>query len=201
MPRLPRVFDPSLPYHVTTRGNDGRRIFADAWDRLMFMRLLERAVKRFELRCAGYCIMTTHYHMLFAAGVERLPAAMHFLNGGYAQAFNRRRGREHHVFGRRYAAIAIETDLHLLAAHRYLALNPVAAKLCERPADWPWSSYGAIAGFRSAPRLLDVDATLRLFATDRLAATARFRAFVEPETAGAAAVDREGERPTVPVVG
>ena len=144
------------------------------------MRLLDRTVGRFGLRCAAYCVMTTHYHLLFVAGAERLPQAMHFLNCGYAQTFNRRYGREHHVFGRRYAAIAIETDLHLFAAHRYLALNPVQAGACEHAAEWPWSSYGAIAGLRSAPRMLDVDATLRLFAADRIAAMEGFRSLVEP---------------------
>ena len=187
MPRPPRTLDPALPYHVTTRGNDGRRIFLDAHDRLLFVRLLDRAVFRFELRCAAYCLMTTHYHLLFVAGVERLPGAMHFLNCAYAHGFNRRYGREHHVFGRRYASIAIESDLHLFAAHRYLALNPVEARACERPEDWLWSSYGGIAGFRRAPRLLDVDATLSLFASDRVAAMTRFRAFVHPGSPALAA--------------
>ena len=31
----------------------------------------------------------------------------------------------------------------LLAAARYVALNPVRAKLVERAQDWPWSSAGA----------------------------------------------------------
>jgi putative transposase len=29
---------------------------------------------------------------------------------------------------------------HLLAATRYIALNPVRSKLCTRPKDYPWSS-------------------------------------------------------------
>jgi len=32
---------------------------------------------------------------------------------------------------------------HLLAAARYVALNPVVAGLVSRPEDWPWSSARA----------------------------------------------------------
>ena len=32
---------------------------------------------------------------------------------------------------------------HLMAAFRYVALNPVKAKLVETAADWPWSSTPA----------------------------------------------------------
>jgi putative transposase len=36
---------------------------------------------------------------------------------------------------------------HLLSAVRYVEMNPVRAGLCERPGDWPWSSYHAhVAG-------------------------------------------------------
>ena len=32
---------------------------------------------------------------------------------------------------------------HLMAAVRYIELNPVRAGLCKNPQDWPWSSAGA----------------------------------------------------------
>jgi putative transposase len=31
-------------------------------------------------------------------------------------------------------------EVHLLAAARYVERNPVRAKLCAAPRDWPWSS-------------------------------------------------------------
>jgi len=34
-------------------------------------------------------------------------------------------------------------EAHLLAAFRYVALNPVKARLVGSPADWPWSSARA----------------------------------------------------------
>jgi REP element-mobilizing transposase RayT len=181
VPRPPRIFDPDLPYHVTTRGNDGRAIFDSVADARLFLDLLARAFARFEVTCAAYCLMTTHYHLLVTEGCERLPFAMHLLNGVYARGFNQRYGREHHVFGRRYAAIAVETERHLLAVHRYIARNPVAAGLCEHPADWRWSSYRSTCGLRRRPRFLEDDRVIELFGRDRSTALLRLREFVESD--------------------
>ena len=34
-------------------------------------------------------------------------------------------------------------EVHLTHAARYVALNPVRARLCDRAGDWPWSSSRA----------------------------------------------------------
>jgi putative transposase len=34
-------------------------------------------------------------------------------------------------------------ERHLLAAARYVERNPVRARLCARPQDWPWSIAAA----------------------------------------------------------
>jgi REP element-mobilizing transposase RayT len=60
-------------------------------------------------------------------------------------------------------AEAIRGDAHLLVAFRYIALNPVRAGLCERPADWPWSSYRATAGLEHEPPWLEVEFARALF--------------------------------------
>ena len=179
MARPPREFEPNLPYHVTIRGNDGRRIFTCSGDATFFLTLAERAFRRHEITCAAYCLMTTHYHLLVVDGSERLPAAMHLLNGSYARAWNQRYGREHHVFGRRYAAIAIGSDAHLLAGHRYIARNPVEAGICVRPEQYRWSSYRALLGRGRAPSFVDPHAVLDVYHHDRSAAMRLLRDFVE----------------------
>jgi putative transposase len=37
---------------------------------------------------------------------------------------------------------------HVLAAARYIELNPARARLVARPEDWPWSSAGALLARR-----------------------------------------------------
>jgi REP element-mobilizing transposase RayT len=48
--------------------------------------------------------------------------------------------------GARAATRTLGGETHLMAAFRYIALNPVKAKLDATPTDWPW--YGTAA----APR-------------------------------------------------
>ena len=48
---------------------------------------------------------------------------------------------------------------HLIAAFRYVALNPVKAGLVKDPADWPWSSTKAHIA-RLSTRHVDVEPAL-----------------------------------------
>ena len=50
-----------------------------------------------------------------------------------------------HFWQGRFGAVAMDED-HLAAAFRYVALNPVRARLVERAEDWPWSSTRALLG-------------------------------------------------------
>ncbi len=67
----------------------------------------------------------------------------------------------------------------MLAALRYIALNPVRAGLCKRPADWRWSSYPAAIGWAAPALTLDLEAVRALFSADPAAARTRLQAFVE----------------------
>ena len=49
---------------------------------------------------------------------------MRQLNGTYAQAFNRSRGRVGHVFEGRYGAVLVESERHLLQLSRYVGSQP-----------------------------------------------------------------------------
>jgi putative transposase len=53
---------------------------------------------------------------------------MRQLNGVYTQRFNRSHDRVGHVFQRRYQAILVQKEAHLLELARYVVLNPVRAR-------------------------------------------------------------------------
>jgi putative transposase len=46
-------------YHVTLRGARQALTFFDDRDRRLFLGLLQRVVKKFELRCYVWCLMNT----------------------------------------------------------------------------------------------------------------------------------------------
>ena len=48
----------------------------------------------------------------------------------------------------------MRSDAHFVATLRYIALNPVAAGICKRPDEWPWSSYAVWVRTGVRPDLL-----------------------------------------------
>ena len=144
-------------YHVTARGNAQDAIFLDEQDYRAFCDALSTTVERNRWLCHSYCLLPNHYHLLLETPEPNLGRGMLVLNGRYARRFNRRYQRYGHVFQGPYGAVLLQDDDHLLEVCRYIALNPVRAGLAGSPGDWPWSSYGALAGLADAPTFLHVD--------------------------------------------
>jgi putative transposase len=164
---------------VTTKSAGPVPMFIDDIDRSDFCNRLTRCIAKLDWRCRSFCLMTTHYHLLLEVEENRLQPGMQWLNGTYAQQFNRRHGRWGHLCGARYGSRPVESRRHLLRCARYIARNPVEAGLCRRPQDWAWSSYGATAGYggRGFP-FVDDQPTRQLFGTGP-EAEELLRAFVE----------------------
>ncbi len=165
-------------YHVTTRGNDRCPIVADDADRYGLTRTISAVVVRYSWICYAWCLMDNHHHLLVETPLPNLADGMCQLNGTYSRRFNRRHQRRDHRFGGRYYAVLIERDRHLLSAARYIVLNRVRAGMCVHPADWPWSSYRALAGIDEPPTFLAQDLLLGQFARDRARARALFVEYV-----------------------
>jgi putative transposase len=177
VPRRPREQAPGI-YHVTSRGNRGQEVFAADTDRLRFLALLESICAKASWTVHAHCLMPNHYHLVVEIGLPTLSSGLQRLNGVYAQTFNRRHRFVGHLFQGRFHSVRVETDPHLLELARYLPLNPVRARLCDEPADWPWSSYRATLGISRPAPYLAIDRVLGLFALDRRRARESFRAFV-----------------------
>jgi putative transposase len=177
---------PGAIHHVSTRGNNGRMIFTEVGDQVRFLEILGLIAAQRGWICHAYCLMGNHYHLLLETPEPDLGAGMRHLNGRYAVWFNQRNGRKDHLFGERYHPEPVLTDEHLLQAVRYIALNPVAAGLCSRPEQWPWSSFNATIGEAPLPSFHKPELLLSFFGDDLGEAQAAFRRYVGeglPETA------------------
>lgn len=155
MARPLRVQFEGAVYHINSVGVRRTTLFPDEAAYEMFLAVLGVAVKKYGWRCAAYCLMTNHYHLLVQTPLANIARGMQFLNGVYAQWFNLTYGERGHVFMSRYYDVVVESDDQLLRAFRYIALNPVLAGVCERPAAWPWGSYSGTVGVGARRRFLD----------------------------------------------
>jgi putative transposase len=179
MPRAPRDVAPGL-FHVYAHSVwAADALFRDDDDRLMFLRELTLATSRVGWTCLGYCLMTTHYHLVLDVGEAALPKGMHALNFRYASSYNGRHAMKGHVHGRRYGARRLTTEIDLLDAFKYVVRNPVEAMLCERPEQWVWSSYAATIGLATQQSFVEPDRILRCFRGPLEFARAELRRFVE----------------------
>lgn len=166
-------------YHVTSRGNAREAIFTDDKDRRTFLAILSKVVKRHHWLCHAYCLMDNHYHLLIETPDSNLSRGMRQLNGLYTQTFNRLHGRVGHVLQGRFKGILVDKDNYLLELCRYIALNPVRAKMVTNPKDYFWSSYCATVGLSATPTFLTRDWLLTQFSTEEEVAVRRFKEFVE----------------------
>ena len=178
MPRQPRIEVAGATYHVISRGNRRQPIYLDLLDRRRYMSVLADVFARHKWRCLAYCLMTNHVHLLVETPQTDLGRGMHRLNSVYAQWFNWRWDLDGHLFQGRFRSEIIESEWHMLEATRYVVLNPVRAGLCRVAEQWPWSSYGAMAGRVHPPEFLAVGDLLAYFGRTRGAAVSAYEAFV-----------------------
>ena len=143
MARIGRFVVPDLPHHVTQRGNRRERVFFSDADYALYRDLLHEACARETVAVWSYCLMPNHVHLILApATPEGLGRALGKAHRRYSAFVNARNRVTGHLFQARFSSVVMDED-HLMAAARYVAMNPVRARLVERAEDWPWSSVRA----------------------------------------------------------
>lgn len=144
MARLSRVVIPGVPHHVTQRGNGRQKTFFADEDYALYLDLLAVAAERARAEVWAYCLMPNHVHIVLTpsdeSGLARTFGELHRRYTGYINARMRTTG---HLWQGRFGSVAMD-EPHFVTALRYVALNPVRARLVERAEDWPWSSTRAL---------------------------------------------------------
>ena len=140
MARLARAVFPGVPHHVTQRGNGRAQTFFSDDDYRAYRDLMAEHAAAAGVEVWSWVLMPNHVHLILVPGEEdalrRMLSAVHRRYAGRIHARQKRTG---HFWQGRFGCVAMD-EAHLGAALRYVALNPVRARLAERAADWPWSS-------------------------------------------------------------
>jgi putative transposase len=140
MARIARVVGRGLPHHVTQRGVRSMDVFRSDEDREMYLELMAEQCRRFGVEVLAWCLMSNHVHLVMVPAEERsLARAVGEAHRRYTRYRNFAERVRGYLFQGRFGSCVLD-ERHLLAAARYVELNPVEAKLVERAEGWPWSS-------------------------------------------------------------
>src|SRR5438132_6701822 len=143
MARLARIVVPGLPHHVTQRGNRRQKVFFEDGDYALCRDLLAERCRKAGVAVWSYCLLPNHVHLVLVPATEDgLALALGETHRRYTGFVNARMRVTGHLFQGRFGSVVMDGP-HLLAAARYVALNPVRAGLARRAQDWPWSNVRA----------------------------------------------------------
>jgi REP element-mobilizing transposase RayT len=159
------------------RGAGRLPIFQHDNHRAVFLELLRETHEMFKAEIHAYCLMGNHYHLLIRTPSGNLGRVMRHLNGVYTQRYNRLEKTDGPLFRGRYKAILVDADSYLLNVSRYIHLNPVAAGMVKKAAQYPWSSYPVYIGKTQEPFWLTISDTLSM--TGQRQQKQRYQSFVE----------------------
>ena len=134
---------PGVPHHVTQRGNRREQTFFEDGDYALYLDLLAEGAERHGVEVWAYCLMPNHVHIVAVPrDAEGLGRTFRHVHRHYAGYVNTRMRVTGHLWQGRFSSVAMD-EQHLHAAFRYVALNPVRARLVPHAEDWLWSSVRA----------------------------------------------------------
>ena len=132
-----------MVFHVLNRANGRLRIFKTAQDFAAFEAVLAEGVELFGMRLCGYCLMSTHWHLvLWPRQAGDLSAFMKWITATHSHRWHTAHKTVGigHVYQGRYKSFPVQSNDYYLTLLRYVESNPRRTKAAARSRDWVWSS-------------------------------------------------------------
>ena len=156
MARPYRLQGEGILYHLTSRGDDRKKIFLSDFDFERFLEYIKTAKEKFKFYLYAYCLMGNHYHLLLETTQPNLSRIMQNINSSYTLYYNKKRGKCGHLFQGRYKSIIVEADEYFKELSRYIHLNPVKARIVNSPEEYKWSSYRTYISNADDSEIIDI---------------------------------------------
>lgn len=140
MARMARVVVPGAAHHVVQRGNRRQQTFFSDADYRYYLDLLAKASAGGGLSVWAYCLMPNHVHLIVVPeSPTSLASVIGEVHRRYTRMVNFRENWRGFLWQGRFSSFPMD-GRHVVAAARYILLNPLRARLVERLRDWPYSS-------------------------------------------------------------
>ena len=143
MPRIARVVASGFPHHLTQRGNRRQQTFFCDEDYEAYIGLMSAWCSRCGVAVWAYCLMPNHVHLIVVPESEDgLRRGIGEAHRRYSRRINFRKRWRGHLWQDRFASYVLD-DYYLMAATRYVEMNPVNAGFVEVAGQYRWSSAQA----------------------------------------------------------
>lgn len=129
-----------IPHHITQRGNRRQQVFFRESDYQSYLQLLSEWCNAWPVEIWAYCLMPNHIHLIANPVKEDgLARAIGEAHRRYTRMINFRENWRGYLWQGRFSSYPLD-EKYLLAATRYIELNPVRARLVDVPWEYQWSS-------------------------------------------------------------
>jgi len=155
MARIARIVIPGFPHHVVQRGNRRQKTFFSDEDYEEYINLLCRHAKKFNIAILEYCLMPNHVHLIAVPEKkDSLAKTVGLTHLKYTRMINFREKWRGYLWQGRFSSYVLD-ERYLLAAVKYILLNPVRAKIVKDPWDYKWSSAKHHMGMETSKFISD----------------------------------------------
>mgnify|MGYP000941384343 FL=1 len=127
-------------YHVYDRGHRKARLYRSIKDYKLFVNLIYKYIKFYDLVLVSYCLMPNHFHLLLRLGESKTDISrfMQRLKTSYALDFNRKYFLTGTPFQGKYKTNYIDDSNSLVNTIKYIENNPAEAKQYQKKGKYKW---------------------------------------------------------------
>ncbi len=141
MARPKLILSSSSPYHVRARVNNQEWFYiskSDCWT--LFAEYIQKTIDHYKILVHVFVLMDNHFHMILSTPNKNLGLAMQYLMRETSKAIGHAANRINRIYGGRYQRTVLESEHYFRNAYKYILRNPIAANLCERVEQYPYST-------------------------------------------------------------
>ena len=135
-----KIYQSEYPYHIFNRTNNKEFIFDLNRDFSIFTSCLKYIQKKTDFRLHHFILMGNHYHIIGSTPCANLNEIMRGFQTLVSHLINEKTGRINHIFGNRYGATVVQSEIYLSYLIRYVYQNPVKAGIVQNAMLYPYSS-------------------------------------------------------------
>lgn len=135
--RVKRVQKGSI--HVYFRGNNRNNVFYDDADRISFLIRCGYYSKKYCSVVQEFALMDNHVHLQLQT--SQLTGLMTSMLCSFGHYYNRKHNTSGTLFQSPFNSVCKHYDEWKIDSMLYILQNPLAAEICNHPADYKWSSY------------------------------------------------------------